>query len=159
MSRTKWAPKAGSDDTDIRTNTDFVRHVENTLGVIPDVSDGTPWWKARAAEAGKLKRKRATDPDKYTIDNLLLAVEYCRRRGIEVRTATALCWKVDDALEAAHRPRDRSEMAEAIEAAIDREHREQRPGWREWVGRLLRARGIARTHVYDEWSQLRGGVA
>lgn len=159
MSRRKWEPRPGSDDTDIRTNTDFVRYVENTLGVVPDTSDGSPWWQARSREAGKLKRKRATNPELYSMRNLLLAVEYCRQRGIEVPTATALCWKVEPALEHAHREVQVSELQQLIERAVKREHLEQRPGWADWVGRLLRARGEARTDVYSEWHSLRGGPA
>jgi hypothetical protein len=148
----KLEQERGTEPSTIRTNVDLCRHVENTLGFVLDPSK--PPWKARQIEAGKLKRKRATDPELYSVENLLLTVEYLRQRRQEVKSPAAVCWFVQEALERALKEPTVDELASLIQAAIDQE--QSRPGGAEWIGRLTRARGDARAEVYREWEAARG---
>lgn len=142
----------GAETKPVRTNVDFVRHVENTLGVILDPSK--PPWKARQIEAGKLKRKRETNKKLYTIDNLLLTVEWLRQRRQHVKSAAAVCWHVERALKEAPEPElapDEFEQRYAYAIRV-----EQHLGETEWLGRLLRARGDARKELLSEWEAAQG---
>lgn len=138
---------------EVRTNVDFVRHVENTLGFVLDPDK--PAWRSRSIEASKVKRKRAKDPEKYSMRNLLLTVEYLRRNKREVKSPAAVCWLVDEALEhvLTDEPSDLdSQIATAIET--ERTFGDQESG--EWIGWLSRARGPARAEVLASWRRQRG---
>lgn len=75
---------------------DMVVLCENLLGLThePDV----PLWKARAVQAGILKRKMAERPTVYTFDNLNRVIVMLQRQRASVATAAGLCFWVDDML-------------------------------------------------------------
>lgn len=138
---------------EIRTNVDFVRHVENTLGFVLDPDK--PAWRSRSIEAGKLKRKRAKDPEKYSMRNLLLTVEYLRRNKREVKSPAAVCWLVDEALE--HVLTDTpSDLDSQIATAIETERTFGGQESEDWIRQLSRTRGPARAEVLADWRQQRG---
>lgn len=144
----------GTEPAVVRTNVDFVRHCENTLGIPLDLTSGKPVWKLRQIEAGKLKRKRESNPKLYTIDNLMLTVEWLRQRRQEVKSAASVCWRVEDALKTAAEPEpERDDFEARYAAAIAAE---QVAGDTAWLGRLTRARGNARSEVLREWEIDRG---
>lgn len=139
----------------IRNATEFVRLVENVLGWVPVHKDAAQEWRTYAMEAGKLKRKIATAPHLYTWDNLVLAVEFLRRKKETPKSPTAVCWAVERALAAAAAPRNNTEIEELLGFALEQEFGNREPGWDDWVGRLTRATGPARMDVYEAWKAAR----
>jgi hypothetical protein len=76
---------------------DMVVLCENVLGLThdPDVQ----LWKARAVQAGILKRKMAQRPSVYTFENLNRVIVMLQRQRQGVETAAGLCFWVDEMLE------------------------------------------------------------
>jgi hypothetical protein len=139
----------------LKTITDFVIHVENQLGWTPNESQ--PLHKVRGIEVAKLKRKIAEKPTLYTWRNLLIAVEYCRRKQIRVASPVAVCWKVEKALKEIGPEAPVSPVAERIQKAIAWEHEHDLSGKDDWVSMLTRAAGDAREHVLADWKRARFG--
>lgn len=137
---------------EVRTSTDLVLAVENTLGWLPPVRKGKPAWRVRQVEAGKLNKARKRDPERLTIENLLLALEHCRRNRIEVKSPMALIYHVDEAVEAGRDERALSDDLEQLLAdAVALERAARVEGWERWVGRFTRAQGEGRREVFREW--------
>lgn len=130
---------------------DFVIHVENTLGWVPEVSDKKPLWKVRAIEAGRIKKAVEKDPHRLTRHNLELAVEYLRRKRQPVKSPYGVIYYVDRALEMSNSEPVVSDLAAEIAAAKQREFTEAKEGWEYWVGRFVRAEGSGRLAVLNEW--------
>ncbi len=138
-------------NVEIRTPTDVVTLVENQLGC--ELPTTAPGWKIRGIEAGKLKRQMAKD-DRCTIHNLVLAVEYCRRRALTPRTPAGICFYVEKALERASTTDEHDldrEIREAVTVELGRDDGSR------WVSQLTRARGPARVEVYEQWRSARAG--
>lgn len=133
-----------------RNLTEFVKTVENTLGLVPDPK--YPVWRARALEVQRIKKKMEQDPT-ITLHNLMLAMEYCRRKKIEVKSATALCWKVKEALAEGQAEEVVTDNERVIAEAIATEQRVA-DDWSEyWISRFTRAVGEGRQQVLAEWSE------
>lgn len=130
-----------------RTATDVVILCENVLGWVPE--DNVPLWKARANHAGRLKRAMAKHG--VTLDQLVLAVEYCRRRREPVKSPAALVFRVPSALDLANEPESTSDDTEAINEAIQWEYHNEDHFSLGWIFRLTRAVGAHRADVLKEW--------
>lgn len=134
----------------------FCEFVEGQLGWEPDPTKER--WKALMTEAGKLKRKRATNPELYSWENLALTVEWLRRRHHVVSTPTSVCWKVEAALKASATPVTPVvvvDVAKEIVAAIEWEQTQDRMGKAHWIHALTRAAGSGRADVLAEWRRAR----
>lgn len=128
------------------TPTDYCKIVENRLGWAPPATG--PAWRRYTTEAAKVKRKIATDPSKYTWENLLLAVELLVRER-QSRTPIGVFAHVDRALDLALDKEDDLELL--IREAVEYEtHRGDPQGW---VTRFARAVGGYRRLVLDEWRE------
>lgn len=144
----------------IKNAKEFVELVENQLGWAPpmeEVTERKPLWKHRIIMAGRVKKAIEKDPNLYTWHNLDLAIEYCRRKKIEVKSPMGVLYKVRQAVDMANVVPS-TDLEGAIEAAIEWESTEQRPGHAEWVGRLVRADGSARRDVLELWRRERRDV-
>jgi hypothetical protein len=126
------------------TPTRFVTHVENTLG-LPVTA---PLWQYRAREAAKLARWMTTHPA-ISIDDLLLAVEYCRRKHLPVRGVLGLTYHLADAAAAAHTPHT-DPNADARTAALATLAARTDPDADLWRTRLQRTDGAALAGVLAE---------
>lgn len=136
----------------------FVEYVEGALGWVPPETATTPRWKAIINEAAKVKKKVATDPVLYTWENLALTVEWLRRRKEPIKTPTSVFWRVEAALRDSATPvvpERPTDIAVAVQQAIDREQAQRAPGWQGWVSRLTRAQGAGRQDTYNEWKAAR----
>lgn len=141
-------PSVEHTDFEVRTATDLVKHIENTLGWLPP--DDLPRWKARQVEAGKINRMMKKDK-RCTIDNLLLATELLRRRRQEIKSPVAVCYFVEEALRATAVAENTPDLIERLEAA---RAVEDRP---EWARRLQRVFGPAAIlETLEEWEASRG---
>lgn len=130
---------------------DIVIACENTLGWLPSVTEKTPRWKARTNAVAVLKTAIAKDPNKFTIDNLDLAIEYSRRKRLPVKKPADLVFRVDDALELAADPFSISDIGQAMQDAVDWELNRKDDDSRRWIQRLTRAAGDGRQDVLAEW--------
>lgn len=142
-----------------RTATGFAEYVEGRLGWPVPSATSLQRRKALMAEAAKIKRKIATDPDLFTWDNLRLAVEYVHSQHLYGRSPVAVFSFVHIAVAEDRKRREPAptEIALAVQSAIDTEMGEQLAGWEEWVRRLARASGTGRETVHSEWAACRGG--
>lgn len=129
------------------TATDVVIACENVLGWNAMI---TPLHKARAIEAGKINKKLATEPD-ITLDDLMLAVEFCRRKRQPVTSPVALFWRVEDAKEMANEVVEISDLSTAVQTALAWEMLADVPD-EDWIGRLTRAHGPVRAELLAEWT-------
>ena len=129
------------------TAVEVVVACENTLGFVH--TPGKPLYRARALEASKILKKLGTDP-KVTLDDLMLAVEYCRRRREPVKSPVALYWRVEDAKDMANEIVETSDLSASVEKAMSWELLQEPPN-EEWIGRLTRAHGDHRATVLSEW--------
>lgn len=125
--------------------TEYCKLVENRLGWVPPT--GAPFRQYRA-EAAKVKRKIATNPDLYTWENLRLAVELLAREK-QSRTPLGVMAHVDRALDLAL---DREhDVEQLIREAISYEsHRGDPAGW---ITRFARATGAYRAQALAEWQE------
>lgn len=142
-------PSVEHKEHEVRTATDLVKHIENTLGWLPP--DDKPAWKARQIEAGKINRMMKKDK-RCTIPNLLLAVELLRTRRQEIQSPVGVCYFVEEALKRAAEVEDQaSELNERLA------HAKAIEGRPEWTRRLERVAGPAATaEVLAEWEASRG---
>lgn len=129
------------------TATDVVVACENTLGWNPTVK---PLRKARNIEAGKINRKLEADP-RVTLEDFMLAIEYCRRKREPVTSPVALYWRIEDAKAMANAPVPSSALSTSIEQAMAWELAQLEPN-EHWIGRLTRAHGPHRDAVLSEWA-------
>lgn len=122
---------------------EFCKHVEAQLG-----------WEAPAGadrrryipEAGKVKRRITTDPERFTWENLLLAVELLRKEK-KSRSPIGVFEHVDRALDLAL---DTEVDVEAdIREATRAEAAKGDPD--DWVVRFSRATGEFRRRALDEY--------
>lgn len=126
---------------------EFCKHVEGRLGWEPPQGDvEEPDFRRYGAEAAKVKRKIATDPDRFTWRNLKLAVEYCRRQHL-TRTPVGVFAYVDAAVEKATVPVD--DVEAALQQAMRQENAKGDPEG--WAARMMRASGRYRAEVLEEW--------
>jgi hypothetical protein len=148
------APPGIAKKMGVNTSTDFVVYCENNLGWVAPTSDKVPLWKARANEAGKLNRQMKLKPGLVTLDNLMLAVEYCRVAKEQPASPTALCWRIEKALKAAV-PAGPSVTAMSIDDAIKWERDFPDAESDRWITLLTRAVGPARDDLLTEWRSAR----
>jgi hypothetical protein len=126
--------------------TEYCLVVENRLGWVPPQTK--PIWAKYQAEAGKVKRKIATNPELYTWENLLLAVELLVRER-QPRTPIGVFAHVERALDLAL---DKATDVEAeIQEIVAYESGLGDPAG--WVVRFARAQGGYRQLLVDEWKQ------
>jgi hypothetical protein len=135
--------------TEVRTLTDFVCHVENALGWLP--AGRRPIYLERSMEVAKLKRKIATRPKLYTLANLMVTVEWLRRRHMAVSSPAAICWHAERALAEAEVVEVPSDLDAPFNAALVTEMTCTRRHDVDWVARLTRSSGPARWETYQEW--------
>lgn len=136
----------------VKTATDLVVMVENTLGWLPDHMRYGSVWKARSIEAGKINKKLKANPQ-VTLADLELALEYCWRKREPVASPVALFWRVDDAKAMANEPSTISVLSATVETAVEWEMSHDMPEKELWVGRLTRAHGSARDDVLRDWRE------
>jgi hypothetical protein len=136
-----------------RTATEFCLAVENALGVALEETPDKPLWRLRQIEASKVNRKIKTDPGLYSWENLQIALEYCVRKRINIKSPVAVLFRVEKALAARPKAPRQRPLGELIDEAVAQEMNTQRTGWNEWVGLLVRAAGPARAEVHAEWVQ------
>lgn len=132
------------------TYVDFVERVENMLGWVPK-GKGTAY-KLRSIEASRLKRKMDTNPALYTWENMLLALDWCRRNKYAT-TPTGVCWKVEQAVKQAADEKPLTETGAGIQAAISVEQGRRDSLSEYWITRLSRSSGQARDDVLLEWRE------
>lgn len=130
----------------MRTATEFVTAVENTLGWEPPESQ--PRWKAVQVEAAKVNRKIATNPALFTWANLQLALELLRRERKEVKSPAAVLWHVERALAQAAVEEQTDDLDEQVQKAVTEA---MEAGAYEWVERLVRSRGDGRSEALRAW--------
>ena len=140
--------------TEVRTLTDLVKYIENTLGWAPSWDDPRPLWKIRAIEVAKIKRAIRTQrrPKDYTVANLMVAVEFLRRRNQHIESPVAVVYAVERALKR-RADRDSTDLETAVERAVAEANRLGRD---DWARRIARATGGARAEVLREWEEARG---
>lgn len=126
---------------------DIVVACENVLGWVPDESK--PLWKARANAAGAVKRAMAKH--NVTLDQLELAIEYCRRKKEAIASPAALVFRVEQALELANEPEPELDVSTDVEAAVQWERDHEDHFSLGWITRLTRAVGNYRAEVLQEW--------
>lgn len=144
-----------SEEPEIRTMTDLVKHIENTLGWCAPWDDPRPPWKIRAVEVGKLKRVVAKDPKLYTMDNLLLAVEYLRRKREPVKSPVGVVYAVERALKELPSLEARPDVQERLERALSVVRGwPEGPARRRWERRLAVAQGAVLNETLDEFYEL-----
>lgn len=107
----------------------------------PTLRDGRPDHPKRAAFIKRMNTVIAKDPELYTMRNLQLAIEYCRRKQIEIATPTLLFGHVKEALELANTDNRPTDVEADRQAAIDYEVQAQHADSDFWIGRLTRAQG------------------
>jgi hypothetical protein len=127
---------------------EFILYVENTLGWAPP--ENQERWVSYGIEARKLKRKMATNPDLYTLDNLVLAVALLRHERKPVRSPVAVCSHVERAIKLAAAPETTSDLAGKIHQAIIEAFT---AGDTTWVERLAAAHGTARRETLNAWRE------
>jgi hypothetical protein len=125
--------------------TEYCKLVENRLGWAPP---GIYGWKKYAAEAAKVKRKIATDPNLFTWDNLMLAVELLVREK-QPRTPIGVFAHVDRALDLAL-DKDH-DIEHEIRGVVAYESALGDPAG--WVTRFARATGQYREMALNEWKE------
>ncbi len=128
---------------------DIVVGCENYLGWQP--APNLPHWKAVAIEINKLNRAIKKSPQRTTIANLRLALDYSRRKQLPIDSPAALVHRIPDALALAYTPPPVSDTAADIEAAIRWEQGQDDPQSLRWIYRLTRSVGTGRDHVLAEW--------
>lgn len=128
----------------IRNAIDFVRLVETRLGWVPPHTG----FNRYVAEAAKVKRKVATNPDLYTWRNLQLAVELLAREK-QPRSPLGVFAHVPRAEEKAVESEDDLELA-IREATAYEQGRGDPHGW---VTRFARATGTYRAQALTEWKE------
>lgn len=151
-----------------RTASELVDRFGNEMGWDPfEVAqrDGKEVWQVRAFEAGKLNRAMKRNPN-ITLETLTLTLEWCKAKGITIRTPYGLTYKVDDMLldlrrdtcsqeaaaaRAAQSTEDAADLERLVEDAVMKERLSSDVERFEWLGRFARAQGPARRTVYDEW--------
>lgn len=141
------------DSTSVRNFTDLIRHIENTLGWAPNWDDPRPAYKIRAIEAGKLKKICQRNPKLYTLENLLVAVEYLRRRKQEVTAPAGVCFVVERALEEVQREDEISDLEAQRERALTEAMSLPGPDRDRWVRQLSRANGAPLAELIKEWNE------
>lgn len=133
-------------------------HVHRLFGIGDWHEDcGTPFWRYRALEITKVKRRRAKL--RVSCEDLAVAADYCKAHGIDIRNVAWLYRHLKDSA-VWHRDRQRAlagaELDELIAVAIDIEvSNPDSP----WVDRLVRARGVHRQEVYEAWKSWRASSA
>lgn len=145
------------DETIVRTWTDLLKVVENELGWCPAWDDPRPNWKVRATEVSKLKavikkleRENSRMKGKYTVENLLITVEYLKREKELIKSPVYLAYACERALAWHHDAR-----LDDLEARVERAKASVRslftgPERQRWLSQLTRARGEPLVELLDE---------
>jgi hypothetical protein len=129
----------------MRTAREFVEAVENMLGWMPV----EPRWKSIRTEAGKVKRKQATDPVLYSFGNLELALALLRKEHKDVTSPVAVFWHVERALKMGEVVIETDDLDDQVTLLIEHLSEHGDPG--DWLPRLVRAQGKGRQEVLDEY--------
>lgn len=102
-----------------------------------------------------MKNLMLKQPDLYTLDNLVLAIEYCRRKHIEIESPRQLVGFVKSALEIAQDMTPLTSVEADRQGAIDAELGEPREDSDYWIGRLSRAQGPGLLVALTAWRATR----
>lgn len=131
----------------VRNATEVVVACENTLGWVPDESK--PLWQARAIAASILKKTMTKH--KVTLEQVELAIEYCRRKRQHIKQPASLVFYVERALEMANEPVVVSDLTTAVEEALRWEQMNEDHFSLGWITRLTRATSDYRGEVLSDW--------
>lgn len=145
------------DDTRVRTSTDLVKHIENTLGWCQPWDDLRPAWKVRSIEAGKINRAIKRNPKLYTMENLLLAVEYLRIRKQPVKSPIGVIYTVEKAIKEMPKPEKVTDLAAARERALERvrdRYPLNHPERGRWIRRLQNSKGQVFLDALEELDEV-----
>jgi hypothetical protein len=132
---------------------DLVRRAENELGWQP-ITSKLNIYRARAAAAVRLEKAMAAN--ECTVEDIALAINYCKRKRIYIQQPSALVIHVDAARECAVEPEESTyadDAGRAITAALDWESQTLRDGHTYWVHRLVRSVGDGRADTLREWKE------
>jgi hypothetical protein len=129
----------------VKNAVEFVQAVENMLGWVPK----EPRWKTYVTEAGKVKKKIATDPDLYTFENLGLALALLQHERKSVDSPAGVLFHVERASKMGEVAAPTDDVDDDIDVLIERLSVEGDPDG--WVQRLVRASGAGRELVMDEY--------
>lgn len=156
------------------TPTNWVTLVDytcNRLGI--DCTTANPWWKERAALAGRLKKM--AEKAGYTVEDVTLSVDYCAHYKIHVKTPMGPVSFVDTARQRTFTAAQKRELEEitkrpealvaprvakleaawtaAVEAEVSRSTDD--PEAAVWLARFERTAGHMRGAVLTEWRETR----
>lgn len=137
--------------------TDLVILCENLFGCVSAVADGTPVFRMRSIEAGKINRAMAKDPMNITLDNLELAANYCFQKRIPIKTPYGLVFKIPQALDLVAAVEPTSDLAESVQRALAWEADNPDDFSGGWAERLTRAHGDARGLLLKDWHEASRG--
>lgn len=138
---------------------DIVILAENRLGLTLSLENSRgnsiPLWKARMIESKKLTKKMAVNPNLYSFLNLELAIEYCRKKKIDISSTLALCSFVNEALRVSAEKMPTTSIDKSIALALIRESEINDSDSEYWTLRLQRVDEEMKENVYDEWREAR----
>lgn len=143
-----------------RTLTDVVKLCENELGWSWSWDDPRPSWKIRSAEVSKMKsvikkleRENRHLKGKFTVENLLLAIEHMKQEREYIKSPVYVLYHVERALERAAESDDLGDLDTAVQEALSEVAASRLPDDEKanWLRRLNRAQGPGRTDVVQEW--------
>jgi len=146
------------DETVVKTYSDLLKVVENELGWCAAWDDPRPPWKIRATEVSKLKRviqklerENVSLRGKFTIENLLVVVEYLKREKDHIKSPVYLAYALERSLEWYHDQR-LGHLEERVERAKRQVSTHLEGIEREtWMRKLTRARGDQLVELITEW--------
>lgn len=98
-----------------------------------------------------MKALMRKNPELYTLDNLVLAIEYCRRKHVELESPRQLVGFVVPALEIAKDMTPQTDVEADRQAAIDAELAGGLDDADYWIGRLTRAQGPGLLVALTAW--------
>jgi hypothetical protein len=133
---------------------ELVAEISNRLGWAPD----EPRWKHERIAAGLIKKKVFTNPAHLTLGNLSTTVRYMQAHHIPLRYPMGIFYYVDKALLEVRTKgpiveRPSAAVLATIEAdiarAVDYERSFKNSSWPD---RFIRATGIHRRQVLNEWN-------
>lgn len=139
----------------VRTWSDVVTLVSNTLGWAPSWEDPRPFWKIRGNEASKLKR--AAERRKVTVQDAVNAVEYLRQRRKTVDSPVYVIFAAED-LKKVSIPPQEADLDAAVREVIGQVRGSDLPDgqMRLWERRAARATtNSLKQALLDDWGARR----
>jgi len=137
-------------------NLELVLLMENTLGLRFPPNSG-PEWKGRRRQAGILIKKRETDPQLYSEQNICLAIKWAAKHRKPIKSAVAVLSFIPAALKEQGQDGAATDpLSRRVQRAIAHEQALGDPDG--WVATLTRCRGPVRGEVLAEWRQAKMAV-